>query len=248
MSEADDLLDGTDADPWEKLQLQEVLDEIDAEQAAGIYDDGEPGGYDPEGPWRDQLHQISETVGRRERSEADRIVSDVTDQLTRRPSTEQKIAMALRRIADGDYVQDPYYRQARTADGRFGSACGPIDDLGRCSSRYHQAGCESVVAQAAATSTPEAVRAWNATVRGHAPPPGAAGAAEALGLASPSQPEPGTADMWADLLHAPDDLGGAYGDIHARMLAEMGEAEPPPYPQMRPPGPDVSAIKAALGI
>jgi hypothetical protein len=247
MSEADDLLDGIDADPWEKMQLQEVLDEIDAEQPAGIYDDGEPGGYDPDG--LDLLHQISETMGRRERSEADRIIGDVTDQLTRRPSTETIIARALQRIADGDYVQDPYYRQpARTPDGRFGTACGPLDELSRCSNRYHQAGCEAVNAQAAATGSVESVRAWNATVQGRTPPPGAAGAAQQMGLASPSQPEPGTADMWADLLHAPDDLGGSYPDIRARMLAEMGEGDLPSGPLPLRQGPDVRAIKAALGL
>jgi hypothetical protein len=249
VSEADDLLAGTDADPWEKMQLQEVLDEIDAEGYGTDGDGDEPGGYDPEGPWRDgqmaQLHEISETIGRRERSEADRVVADITDQLTRRPSTEQKIEMAIRRISQGDYLPDPYYRpQPRTADGRFGSACGHVDDLGRCGARYHAPDCGVVVTGAAATSTPDAVRAWRETVQGRTPPPGAAGAAEQMGLASPSQPEPGTADFWADILDTSEP--GSYPGLHARMLAEMGEGEPPPCPQH--PRVDVSYYRAALGI
>jgi hypothetical protein len=244
MSEADDMLDGTDADPWEKMQLQEVLDELDAEQAAGIYDDGEPGGYDPEGPWRDQLAGISETMGRREASDADRVVADITDQLTRRPNTEQKIEMALRRISHGDYLQDAYYPQpARTPDGRFGTACGPLDELSRCSNRYHQAGCEAVNAQAAATGTPDAVRAWRDTVQGHAPPPGAAGAAQQMGLAN--GPEPGSGvDAWSGLLFGDPGPGP---DVTARLRYEMGlDGQPPPEPpQSRV---DVSYYRAALGI
>jgi hypothetical protein len=247
MSEADDLLAGTDADPWEKMQLQEVLDEIDAEGYDGVGD--EPGGYDPSGPWRDdqmaQLHEISETMGRRESSDADRVVADITDQLTRRPNTEQKIEMALRRISQGDYLPDPYYRpQPRSADGRWGRACGHVDDLGRCGARYHAPGCGAVETAAAATSTPDAVRAWRETVVNRTPPPGAAGAAEAIGLASPADPEPGTADFWADILDTSEP--GAYPDIRARMLAEMGEAEPPPSPQQ--PRVDTSYYRAALGI
>jgi hypothetical protein len=238
-----DPLAGLDPTDEERLAFYEALDEVEAGEAGVDLD----GGYDPEGPWQDsdqmgQLHEISETIGRRQASEADRVVADITDQLTRRPSTEQKIEMALRRISQGNYLEDAYYRpQARTPDGRFGSACGHVDDLGRCGARYHAPGCGVVVTGAAATSTPDAVRAWRETVANRTPPPGAA---EAMGLASPSQPEPGTTDFWADILDTSEP--GSYPDIHARVLAEMGEAEPPSYPQQ--PRVDVSYYRAALGI
>jgi hypothetical protein len=70
--------------------------------------------------------------------------------------------------------------------------------------------------------------------------------AEALGLASPSTPEPwGVADAWSDLLHnlepSPDT------DVRAWTLHRMGEADQPPPPP-RPDLPDVTVLRATLGI
>ena len=66
-----------------------------------------------------------------------------------------------------------------------------------------------------------------------------------LGLASEPQPGDGT-DLWADLLET-GEPGVAAPGLHARLLHHMGEADPPAR-QLDPGTPDVSGLRAALGI
>jgi hypothetical protein len=108
--------------------------------------------------------------------------------------------------------------------------------------KYHQAGCESAVASAASTSTPETVTEWNEAVAGHVHPP----EIEIYGLAN-SGPWSGS-DQWGDLIGGGlGEPGSADPELHTRMLhllAESGPLPPPPGPGY----PDVSSIRQVLGL
>ena len=82
MTYPEDMLDGLDATPEERLAFLRALDEAEAEEDAGY-----GGGYD-DGPWDDQagldrLAAAGDQVAARHASEADRVVADITDQLAR---------------------------------------------------------------------------------------------------------------------------------------------------------------------
>jgi hypothetical protein len=243
MTYPEDMLDGLDPTPEERLAFYRALDETEAEE------DGAGGDY---GPWddgyEDQLSAIGDHLDARHASEADRVVADITDQLTRRPKDEVIAARALDRIADGSYLPDPYFRaQPREADGRFGSACGPVDEVtGRCAARYHGAGCGAAVASAAATGSYEAVESWNEVVAGHTHPPEVE---MGLGLANPSEPWDGT-DQWGGLLGNGDPATPGtpgYEALRAQIFHKMALADAPARP--RDPGmPDTGWIRAQLGI
>ena len=157
----------------------------------------------------------------------------------------------MQRIEAGDYLSDPYFRhdeaaaaKARDPFGRWQAACGPLDEYARCSARYHDPSCHTVTEGAAATSTAEAVTAWQDALQDMPRRPGTD--AEALGLASPAAPEPwGVDDAWSDLLSS-----GEPGDssrLRARLLHSMGEADAP-APEPRADLPDVTVLRATLGI
>jgi hypothetical protein len=243
-----DMLAGLDATPEERLAFYRALDEAEAEEDAGW--DGDP---DPEGPWRDgysgdeldRLAAIGETLDGTYSANATRIGEDIVAAIERRPKDEARLASAMRRIEAGTYTEPEFFRP-RGGGGRFIATCGQADDLGYCQERYHQAGCESAVASAAATSTPEAVRAWNEVVSSGPTALDVIAAEQQLGLASPSTPEPwdGT-DTWSDLLHSETGLSDT--DLRARVLHSMGETGPLP-PEPRPDLPDVTVLRAELGI
>jgi hypothetical protein len=231
-----------DLDPteWERQQLDEVIGETDAEQAAGLPgDDGMP----PEGPWDDQLSSIGDTLDATHALDGKRIGEDIVAEIERRPTDEQRLARAMRRIEDGTYTEPPQLRPARDAWGQYTSACGDTDDFGRCSARFHDRDCHVVTDAAAATGSAEAVEAWRDTLNARTPHGGID--AEALGLANGPQPGDGT-DTWADLLADPGGLSG-YELIRARIMHEMAVADAPPRSR-DPAAPDVSALRAALGL
>jgi hypothetical protein len=113
--------------------------------------------------------------------------------------------------------------------------------------RYHALGCSETIESAAATGDAEAARAWQQTLQNWQQPPGVAGAAEQLGLATPTSPEPGTGvDTWSDLLD-PGEPGSADPRLQARVLHLLGEADAPP--RERPLDyPDTVVLRATLGI
>jgi len=123
-------------------------------------------------------------------------------------------------------------------------ACSDTDDLGYCTSRWHDPGCSAVAAASAATGDAHAARAWRDTLARRALDPYAAGAAQALGLATPAWPGSGV-DVWADLLEPP---GGPDPQLHARMMAILGGEGGSPSPEPAWPRLDVSEIRRALGI
>jgi hypothetical protein len=236
----DDMLEGLDATPEERLAFLRALDEVEAEEA-GIADPD----YSEDGPWHDEaalLGEIGAQVDDHVATAAAVAAGDAEDAEwhTRRPSSEDKLARAIGRIEDGSYTPPAYFRPARDVRGRFGHACGQADPLGHCMERYHQVGCEDAVASSAASGSYEAVEAWNETVTSHIHPP------EIYGLASPSTPEPGDGtDLWSDLLHSGEP--GPDTDVRAWVLHRMGEADQPP-PEPRPDLPDVTVLRATLGI
>jgi hypothetical protein len=194
------------------------------------------GGPDPDPEPDGRLAAIGGAVDRAYAANATRIGEEIVDAIERRPKDEVKIARALRRAEAGTLVEPAYFRAAppvRDAAGRYSSACGPQDDLGRCAARYHAAGCGAVYDSHAVAGQPaERVEAYR----------------QQLALATPSQPEPGygAGDAWGDLL----DSGVPVlpeADLRARVLHSMGEADAPPPPP-RTDLPDVSALRAGLGI
>ena len=121
---------GADAPAADKIAYYEARARADDDEwataAGGDYgdEDDEP----PEGPWHDQLDALAEVgdqVDPRHTGEADRVVADMVDQLSRRPSSEAILGRALQRIGDGDYLPDPYFR------GDPAAAAAARDPLGR---------------------------------------------------------------------------------------------------------------------
>jgi hypothetical protein len=238
-------LDPTDE---ERLALLEALDEVEAEEAAGLPSGGDDDDEPPEaGPWDDELGQLQAIGGQLDDSYARAAAVAAGDDedrefYARRPLAEDKLSHALGRVADESYTPPAAFRPARDIGGRYAVACGPLDDLGQCGARYHAADCGTVTAGAAATGDATEAEEWNATLTSQPSALDVATAAQQLGLANEPQPGYGT-DLWGDLLEPP---GGPDPGLHARVLAYMGEIDPEPEP--REPGPDVSAIRAALGL
>jgi hypothetical protein len=236
-----DWLDGLDATTEERLHFLEVLNEVEAE----IADD--PGDYDPDGPWHDQagipgLDSAFASMDRANALDAARIGEDIVAQLDRRPSAEDRLVRAFRRIEAGTYTEaaQPGYDPG----GRREDACGPLDDFGRCGAANHVKGCHQTVEASAATGDAVAAQAWRDTLLNRTPDPAILG----LELATTAG-EPGLGDdIWSDLL-APS-LGGQDAALRAQVLAYLGEpggASPEPVlPAQRRP--DVSGVRAALGL
>jgi hypothetical protein len=252
------MLAGLDADPWEREQFREALAEADAEQAAGLlppdapYEPGPYGGdpFPPGSPELANLAEIGGVLDDRHAADAQRLLADVTDGLERRPSAERILARAIERIADGTYTPPPAPQPApaRGAGGRFGHLCGPADDLGYCTGRYHDAGCVAVTASAAASGSFADVERWNDVVRGRTSAADVTAAAQALGLASPA-PEFGDPGGFAE-----DDLFGVTGvpgsadpELAAQVRGMLGL---PAQPLRRPPEPkpDTQWLRRVLGL
>jgi hypothetical protein len=154
---------GLDPSEWELEQLDEVLAEADAEadaeEAAGL----PPGDELPEdGSWHDQLGAIGSRLDARHELDGQRIGEDIVAEIERRPSSEAKLATAMRRIEGGVYTQDAYFRgdeaaaaAARDPLGRYQAACGPLDDFASCSARYHTPECHTTIESAAARGSYE---------------------------------------------------------------------------------------------
>jgi hypothetical protein len=170
--------DYADLDPseWELEQLAEVEAEVEAEGYGGDEPD--------DGSWHNvatRLGEIGAQVDDTYARNATRIGEDIVAAIERRPKDEQRLASAMRRIEAGTYTEPEFFRgeaaaaAARDPFGRYAAACGAIDDYGRCASRYHAPSCHTVTEGAAATSTPEAVNAWNDVLSGYTPPAGLSG-------------------------------------------------------------------------
>jgi hypothetical protein len=238
----DALLQDVGATPDEAAHLRQVLQEAEAEEAAGLPQ------QDPD-PWG-TLAGATEAMDARYAADAqldaERAAADVTDALARRPSAEDKLARAMQRAAEHTLLPAPAFRGDPAApDGYAGlaSACGPLTDLGTCAARYHDPGCGAVIAAAAAAGDAAEAEAWAATLAARPPDPGTLGySAE---LAEPSGPE----DTFADLLSPRASASPAA--VHARMLAALdgtGTAEPgyEPFPPEQMP--DVSTLRGAMGL
>jgi hypothetical protein len=249
----EDMLDGLDATPEERLAFYRALGEVEAEEDAGLLD-----GDGDDGPWHDwaggysgdeldRLHEIGEQVDDTYARNARRVGEDIVSAIERRPKDEARLASALSRIQAGTYTEPQFFRgdetvaaAARDPLGRYRAACGPLDEYSRCASKYHAAGCHVITEGAAATSSATAVEAWRDVLSGYTSP------SEALGLASPPAPEPGDGtDMWGYVLDSGEPR--SYGQLRARMLHEMGESDAPAR-ELDPGLPDVSGIRAALGL
>jgi hypothetical protein len=174
--------------------------------------------------------------------DAARLAEDITDGLERRPSAEDKLARAMRRIEAGTYTEPEQFRSARDRGGQYSHACGPLTDLGTCGSRYHQAGCYAIAEGRLSRGSVEEAEAWNAGLLANV---------AHRDLSVPAGPDPlsGT-DTWAGLLSAP---GGMFSEpeIRARIMAVLdGEAaadpgyEPVPA-EARPP---VASMREQLGL
>jgi len=236
-----DPLEGLDPTPEERLAFYEALDEVEAEEAAGLYGDDDDGA----GPWHDQLHAIGESLDDAYATSAAVAAEDDEDAqwLATRPNDVDKMARAISRIEAGTYTPPGFFRPPRDIGGGLALSCGEaLDAFGRCASRYHQAGCSAVVASAAATGSATEAQAWRDTLNARQIDPDVLG----LQLATPAIPEPGTGtDMWADLLETGEP--SSHQEIYAQVLAGMGEPGPPP-PQVRGSGPDVRWLREALGL
>jgi len=179
----------------------EAIDEAGAEESAGML----PDGGEDYGPWDDSAQlsageydaiglagdfgELGELVDAAGHTEAQRIAEDAEDRLARRPLMEDKIARALDRLSRGTYLPPPMYRD-RDEAGQFApNGCGPLDDFGRCSSRYHSGECFETVRSSAATGDYDAALAWRRALNRGTPAMAAMMLANAMG-----EPEPGPAD------------------------------------------------------
>jgi hypothetical protein len=254
-----DPLAGLGATAGERIAFYQALDEQQAEEWADARaaaedlgeDLGDEDGGDGYGPWRDEAALLEEIGGQVDDHVTRAAVTAEQDSedavwYARRPSAEARAARALDRIGSGTYTTPEYYRGGRDTTGRYASACGEPDDFGRCSARFHSASCHVVTDEAAATGSAEEAEAWSATLTAYQQPPGVAGAEE-LGLANPADPQPGTGDMWADLIDPAGEPGSATPGLHARLLHYMGEADAPARPP-RDDLPDVTGLREELGL
>jgi hypothetical protein len=169
----------------ELYALVDALGEVASEDPGGRWDP--PPGED-DGPWDDeaalaaemdsamidlansgydldQLAGINETIELSTTAEALRQAEDAEDALALRPKFEDKLARAIDRLSRGTYLPAGMYAQGRDASGQFAShGCGPLDDFGRCSSRYHAGECFETFRGEAATGTAAAIDAWRGTL------------------------------------------------------------------------------------
>ncbi len=257
-SGSDDMLAGLDADPYERMVLDEVLDEVEAEEAAGLpYDadgDADGGPADPEDDdprsWAGQLEAAGAALDDTAARDAQRLAEDVYDAIPgRTPTDEVRAARALRRIEAGTYTPDPYSRgdpaaaaAARDPSGRWASACGDLDEFSRCSAKYHQAGCHVVTEAAAANGSATEAEAWTAQLRGQPMDPGALGFANESG-AEPHDP------LGVDFDDVLDDGQRLpYEQLRDRITHRMGLSDRQDREPLPGPHTDVRWAREALGI
>jgi hypothetical protein len=170
---------GLDPSPQDLCDLDDVLAEVEAEESAGMFGDGEvddlwddtaqlANGY---GDYADielagdfgELGAIHDLAAGHQQQV---IAEDIEDQLARRPTTEARIARAVNRLSRGTYMPAGMYA-SRDPDGQFaGRSCdGSVADAyGNCGARFHQSSCIHTVRQAAATGSHDAALAWNRTL------------------------------------------------------------------------------------
>jgi len=238
-----DWLSDLGADTWERQQLAEVLDEIEAGDYGDELPYGEPGDdYGDLGPWddsADMLRAANRAVGRAHAADAQRQAEDAEDQAAAllRPSSEQRLARGIARVSSGTYTPPGYFRAARDTGGRFSAICGDADDMGGCSARYHAADCAAVGISSAASGSAEDAEAWNRVVGGHVSAADVTAAEQVTGLANSG---PG----WDDLLEPPPD-SGSYPELLADVRHVLGLSEQQPR---RIPERDTKWLREALGI
>jgi hypothetical protein len=143
-----------DPTPEELADLDEVLDEIELEEAAGLTGD------DPdEAPWDGQAAQLADLNATLDAQQGSEHLRQSWDGLPLPRTSEERFAQALGRIAEGSYTPGPMYRSPVPSYG-----CGTVDDFGRCSARYHQATCMQADHHAAAAGGGESTEAWVGTL------------------------------------------------------------------------------------
>jgi hypothetical protein len=154
-------LSGLDASPEELDALDEVIAEVEAEEAAGMLDDD--GELPPEGPWQDAygpgptIEGLSAMLDASAESEQ---LRQAYEDVSLPRTAEERFALALGRIAEGSYTPGAMYRPPEPSHG-----CGTLDEYGRCSARYHTSPtCLQADAAAAAVGGGEATGAWNAAL------------------------------------------------------------------------------------
>jgi hypothetical protein len=235
----DALLADVGATEDEAQALREVLQEAEAEEAAGLYGDPPPDDF---GPWHD-FGTAAAAMDRGYELDGQRVAEDIVAGLARRPRAEDILQRDLARIEAGTFTGQPAFQPAPDGYGRYASACGEVTDVGTCANRYHDPDCGAVIAASAATGDAAAAEAWARTLRNHPPDPDALPyAAELAG--DPDAP----ADTWAGLLAPP---AADPRTVHQRMLALLEDGAPPAEPGWEPippeQMPDVTGLRANLG-
>ncbi len=127
--------------PGELADLLEVLDEVEGE--------GDPVRYNDE--FTDAAEQFDAAftagIAAEQAREDTRAAAVVEDMIRPARRMEDKIARAMHRAADGvyggqqaDFTAEAAALEITLANGGSGP-CGPVDDFGRCASRFHALGC-----------------------------------------------------------------------------------------------------------
>jgi hypothetical protein len=149
-----------DPTPEELADLDEVLDEIELEEAAGLLDEDDelPG----EAPWQDQAAEFEALEATLDAQQGSEQLRHSYEGLPLPRTSEERFAQAMGRVAEGSYTPGPMYRPPEPSHG-----CGTLDDFGRCSARFHEATCMQADSSAAAVGGGEASGAWVRTLLGN---------------------------------------------------------------------------------
>jgi hypothetical protein len=201
----------------------------------GAFDDLDAGGYGDDngglGPWDDELAGLAEVdalLGRREALSGQQMAEDIAAGIERRPSIEHRLANAMDRIERGTYVPP-----GQASFDQTPGICGPMDVVGQCSSRYHQADCMANDLSTGTLNTPEAVRAWNHQLGRIAE------STRTAMLANPAGPG------WDELLDPRESMPPASGLAYLRHTMGLDDAPAPVRLQALPA---VGSLAAELGL
>jgi hypothetical protein len=131
--------------------LGQIIEEIRAEEIGEL-----PGGDWDGDAALSSLEDTGQLVDLAYASEAARQAEDAVPP---RRTSEERFSRALDRIAAGSYTLANYYREPEPSHG-----CGPLDEFGRCSARYHSGSCFETVRGEPAVAGGEGSDAWNRTL------------------------------------------------------------------------------------
>ena len=197
--------------------LGEVIEEIRAEELL-------PGGDDEDGPWHDELSQVSDIAHLVDLSVATEAQRQAEDAVPPLRTSEERFSHALGRIAAGSYTLANYYREPEPSYG-----CGTLDEFGRCSARFHQGHCLETLRGEPAAAGGDGSEAWNRTL-----------------LSSPTAAEVSLAreDLrsWEEML----DSGPTDTSTYQRMRAVLGIGGKQDMPQQ--PARPAGSLARELGV